>query len=103
MLGVLGGSEDLPIERLALSGDQSTLASVSHESCLKLWDLTHLRDSGSDEEEPEEAAAQDVEDTQQVSACLLPGMLLLLMLLPMLSLSLLLLPILVSAFYHVLS
>lgn len=68
MLGVLGGDEDLPIERLALSGDHTTLASVSHESCLKLWDLTHLKDSGSDEEEAgqEGAAAQETEQPHQV-------------------------------------
>ena len=70
MLGVLGGNEDLPIERLALSGDQTTLASVSHENCLKLWDLTHLKDSGSDEEEAEgqRANADDAEAPQEVCA-----------------------------------
>ena len=51
MLGVLGGEQDLPIERLALARDQATLASLSHESCLKLWDLAHLKDSGSGEED----------------------------------------------------
>ena len=70
MLGVLGGNEDLPIERLALSGDRTTLASVSHENCLKLWDLTHLKDSGSDEEEAEgqRANADDAEAPQEVCA-----------------------------------
>ena len=68
---MLGGDEDLPIERLALSRDQTTLASVSHENCLKLWDLTHLRDSGSDEEDEEAeegAAAQNVDAPSQVCA-----------------------------------
>ena len=62
MLGVLGGSEDLPIERLALSHDRSRLASVSHESCLKLWDLSQLAEGSDDEDEEEEgqgAAARD--------------------------------------------
>ena len=69
MLGVLGGNEDLPIERLALSEDQATLSSVSHENCLKLWDLTHLKDSGSDEEELEDRTnADNAEATQQVCA-----------------------------------
>ncbi|DBA90662.1 hypothetical protein WJX77_010677 [Trebouxia sp. C0004] len=65
MLGVLGGSEDLPIERLALSHDRSRLASVSHESCLKLWDLSQLAEGSNDEDEEEEgqgAAARDQDD-----------------------------------------
>ena len=69
---MLGGDEDLPIERLALSRVQTTLASVSHENCLKLWDLTHLRDSGSDEEDEDAAeegvAAQNVDAPSQVGA-----------------------------------
>ena len=60
MLGVLGGSEDLPIERLALSHDRTRLASVSHENCLRLWDLSQLAE-GTDEEE-EEAGQGEVED-----------------------------------------
>lgn len=51
MLGVLGGTEDLPIERLALSHDRATLASVSHESCLRLWDLSHLANESEAEED----------------------------------------------------
>lgn len=74
MLGVLGGEEDLPIERLALSGDQAILASVSHESCLKLWDLAHLQDSGSGEEDEDahqEAAEAntDADNDVQVPSC----------------------------------
>lgn len=55
MLGVLGGTEDLPIERLALSHDRATLASVSHESCLRLWDLSQLAHESEDEEDRAEA------------------------------------------------
>lgn len=55
MLGVLGGTEDLPIERLALSHDRATLASVSHESCLRLWDLSHLAHESEDEEDGAQA------------------------------------------------
>lgn len=51
MLGVLGGTEELPIERLALSHDRATLASVSHESCLRLWDLSQLAQESEDEGE----------------------------------------------------
>lgn len=50
MLAVLGGTEELPIERLALSHDRATLASVSHESCLRLWDLSHLAHESEDED-----------------------------------------------------
>ena len=59
MLGVLGGTQDLPIERLALSHDQATLASVSHESCLRLWDLSQLAHESEDEEEAAEADTQE--------------------------------------------
>lgn len=65
MLGVLGGAEDLPIERLALSHDRARLASVSHESCLRLWDLSQLADGGDGEEEDE---AEGAEAEEEVSA-----------------------------------
>ena len=59
MLGVLGGTEDLPIERLALSHDRATLASVSHECCLRLWDLSQLAHDSEDEEEGAQADEQE--------------------------------------------
>ena len=65
MLGVLGGTEDLPIERLALSHDRATLASVSHESCLRLWDLSQLAHESEDEEEgAQEGKQEDEEDVR---------------------------------------
>ena len=65
MLGVLGGTEDLPIERLALSHDRATLASVSHESCLRLWDMSQLADSDA-EEGAQETAEEGIGVGQQV-------------------------------------
>lgn len=59
MLGVLGGSEDLPIERLALSHNRATLASVSHESCLRLWDVSQLADDSEEEEEGAQEGAEE--------------------------------------------
>ena len=67
MLGVLGGSEDLPIERLTLSHDKARLASVSHESCLRLWDLSQLAEgSDDDDQEGEEDEAANVAASDQV-------------------------------------
>ena len=65
MLGVLGGSEDLPIERLALSQDRATLASVSHESCLRLWDVSQLADDSEEEEQGAQEGADEGADVQQ--------------------------------------
>ncbi|KAL3146127.1 hypothetical protein ABBQ38_015474 [Trebouxia sp. C0009 RCD-2024] len=59
MLAVLGGTEELPIERLALSHDRATLASVSHESCLRLWDLSQLAQESEDEEEETHADQEE--------------------------------------------
>ena len=66
MLGVLGGTEDLPIERLALSHDRATLASVSHESCLRLWDLSQLAHESEDEEDGIQADEQEASVRHQV-------------------------------------
>ena len=59
MLAVLGGTEELPIERLALSHDRATLASVSQESCLRLWDLSQLVQESEDEEEATHADQEE--------------------------------------------
>ena len=67
MLGVLGGTEDLPIERLALSHDRATLASVSHESCLRLWDLSTLAHESEDEEGAQEGEQADASVRHQVN------------------------------------
>ncbi len=70
MLGVLGGSEDLPIERLALSHDRARLASVSHESGLRLWDLSQLTEGSAEDEEAEENEAEaGFGDRHQVRGC----------------------------------
>ena len=69
MLGVLGGTEDLPIERLALSHDQARLASVSHESCLRLWDLSHLAEGSDEEDEAQEGADEVAEDAAVQQVC----------------------------------
>ena len=74
MLGVLGESEDLPIERLALSHDSAKLASVSHESCLRLWDLSHLAEGSDEDGEEQEAAGLETEAAAgtQVITCETP-------------------------------
>lgn len=54
LLGVVGEHADMPLERLALSGDHRVLASTSHDNAVKLWDLSCLHDDSGDEAEEEE-------------------------------------------------
>ena len=69
MLGVVGGTEDLPIERLALSHDQARLASVSHESCLRLWDLSHFAEGSDEEVEAQEGTDEVADDATVQQVC----------------------------------
>jgi ATP-dependent RNA helicase DOB1 len=64
LLGVLGAhADDMPVERLALAGDKAVLASMSHDSCVKLWDLSVLQDEdGADSSEWEEAGSEEAAD-----------------------------------------
>jgi hypothetical protein len=60
LLGVLGEhEEEMPVERLALAGDKSLLASMSHDACVKLWDLSILQDDEGDDEDEDAAADED--------------------------------------------
>lgn len=62
LLGVIGEhAEDMPVERLALSADMQLLASMSHDNCVKLWDMSVLQDNSDGEQELE----QDDEQQQQ--------------------------------------
>jgi hypothetical protein len=62
LLGVLGEhEEDMPVERLALAGDKSLLASMSHDACVKLWDLSILQDDEGDDDEEDAAADEQLE------------------------------------------
>lgn len=82
LLGVVGAHEDdMPVERLAMSGDRAVLASMSHESCIKLWGLSILHDdevggdgdgdsseweeAGSSEQEEKEGAEQPTKQQQR--------------------------------------
>lgn len=54
LIGVVGQhADDMPVERLALAADKQVLASMSHDSCVQLWDLSILQDE-EDEEDGEE-------------------------------------------------
>jgi hypothetical protein len=65
LLGVLGEhEEDMPVERLALAGDKSLLASMSHDACVKLWDMSILQDDDGDDEDEDVAA----DEAQQAAA-----------------------------------
>mmetsp|Transcript_10332 Transcript_10332/g.16548 ORF Transcript_10332/g.16548 Transcript_10332/m.16548 type:complete len:92 (-) Transcript_10332:151-426(-) len=42
MLGLVGEHSDMPVERMDLSADRSTLATASHDHTIKLWDVAYL-------------------------------------------------------------
>ena len=42
LLGVVGEHSEFPVERLALSPSRAWLASASHDTSVKLWDVSHL-------------------------------------------------------------
>jgi hypothetical protein len=73
LIGVLGAhADDMPVERLALSQDRAVLASMSHDSCVKLWDLSVLQDDSGEEgdssSEWEEAGSEEAADGADASA-----------------------------------
>lgn len=68
LLGVVGEhAGDLPVERLALSADKQLLASMSHDNCIKLWDMMILQDD-SDADEDEDADEQQQEQPRTTGA-----------------------------------
>ena len=46
MLGVVGEHGDMPVERMALSLDRTSLATASHDHTIKLWDVKDLFEEG---------------------------------------------------------
>ncbi|GFR46760.1 hypothetical protein Agub_g8386 [Astrephomene gubernaculifera] len=68
LLGILGQhNEDFPVERLALSHDRRVLASTSHDSAVKLWDLSLLLEDD-DEGEGEEGEGEGEEEEEGAEA-----------------------------------
>jgi len=57
MLGVLGEHGDFDVERLSASTDLALLASASHDSTVKIWDLHQLADEEDDNNDEEEVKA----------------------------------------------
>ena len=41
-IGVIGDHTDFPIQHLCLSSDNNTLASISHDECVKFWSVENL-------------------------------------------------------------
>lgn len=46
MLGVVGEHGDMPVERMCVSKDKTTLATASHDHTIKLWDVKYLWEEG---------------------------------------------------------
>jgi WD40 repeat protein len=41
-IGVIGDHSDFPIQHLCLSNDNNTLASISHDECVKFWSVENI-------------------------------------------------------------
>eukprot|EP01097_Dermamoeba_algensis_P003699 TRINITY_DN2533_c1_g1_i1.p1 TRINITY_DN2533_c1_g1~~TRINITY_DN2533_c1_g1_i1.p1 ORF type:complete len:280 (-),score=75.70 TRINITY_DN2533_c1_g1_i1:173-1012(-) len=58
LIGVVGEHEDFPIEKLALSYDQTILGSCSHDHHIKFWDVKNIykdaRENKTEDDEGEE-------------------------------------------------
>ena len=63
VLGVIGRHRDSDtIERLSISGDDTLLASIGLENCVRLWDIQNLKIlTGEKVEEHEEAHEEEAE------------------------------------------
>jgi len=59
MLGVLGEHSDFDMERLALTRDKKSLASISHDHTLKLWNSGLLLEEEDEEDSKKEEAGSD--------------------------------------------
>ena len=62
LLGVIGDHEGFPVERIALSHDKSFLASCSHDSTVKFWDVGYIFEED-DGEDDDEADSDDSDDS----------------------------------------
>jgi len=51
MVGMVGEHSSYPIERIAMNRDKTMLASASHDSYIKLWDIQGLGDDDGEDEE----------------------------------------------------
>ena len=59
MLGVLGEHSDFDMERLALTRDKKSLASISHDHTLKLWNSGLLLEEEDEEDSKKEEDGSD--------------------------------------------
>lgn len=41
-MGIIGSHDDFPIQHLTLSSDRKTVASISHDECVKFWNVEGL-------------------------------------------------------------
>ena len=41
-IGIIGDHDDFPIQHLCISNDGNTCASLSHDECVKFWDIEKL-------------------------------------------------------------
>lgn len=56
LMGVVGTHGDMPVERLRRSRDGKFLASVSHDTVVRFWDISYFDDDDDDGEEATEEA-----------------------------------------------
>jgi WD40 repeat protein len=50
LLGIAGDHGEFPIERMQFSRDQRLVASISHDSTVKFWDISYLQEDDGDGE-----------------------------------------------------
>eukprot|EP00775_Hariotina_reticulata_P013747 gene13747-13866_t len=69
LLGVVGGhADDMPVERLALTKDKRLLVSMSHDSTVKLWDMSILQEDPDADDDPEQPGAKEEEGGEPIGA-----------------------------------
>jgi len=69
LLGVIGEHEDYPVERLAISRDANLLASCSHDSSVKFWNISFFweedsEQEGTDDKRPNKKLEEELEPTK---------------------------------------
>ena len=62
LLGVLGGHDGFPVEKLKFSSEKKLVGSVSHDTSIRLWDASILTEDDIDEDEKDDSSMDDTEE-----------------------------------------